>query len=100
MLYTKTIITEMKSMCDQGFNYKQIAGKYGKSESAIQKAFSYHGLARKNRRITDDEKALIMRTDLKAREIGEMIDMDEQAVRECRYRIRAGSTKRGRNEGV
>lgn len=88
MFYKKTILSEMKAMHDHGFNYKQIAEKYGKSESAIQKAFAYHGLARKNRRITDGEKALIMRTDLKAREIGEMIDMDEQAVRECRYRIR------------
>lgn len=98
MFYTKTIIAEMEVMRDQGFNYKKIGEKYGKSEGAIQKAFYYwFSTTRKNRRITDEEKALIMRTDLLARDIGKMIGMDKEVVLDYRYRIkRAKRIKEGK----
>lgn len=88
----------MEVMRGQGFNYKQIGEKYGKSESAIQKAFCYWlSTTRKNRRITDEEKALIMRTDLLARDIGKMIGMDKEVVLDYRYRIkRAKRIKEGK----
>lgn len=72
----------------RGYTYKQVAEKLGASEAAISRTIKYHGHARKNRKLTDDEKSLILRTDLKAREIGELIDMDEQTVREYRFRLR------------
>lgn len=72
----------------RGYTYKQIANKLGTSETTISRTINYHGHARKNRKLTDDEKTLILRTDLKAREIGDLIGMDEERVRDCRFRLR------------
>lgn len=71
----------------RGYTYKQIADELGTSETTISRTINYHGHARKNRKLTDDEKALILRTDLKAREIGDLIGMDEERVRDCRFRL-------------
>ena len=72
----------------RGYTYKQIANELGTSEATISRTINYHGHARKNRKLTDDEKALILRADLKAREIGDLIGMDEERVRDCRFRLR------------
>lgn len=71
----------------RGYTYRRIADELGTSETTISRTINYHGHARKNRKLTADEKALILRTDLKAREIGELIDMDEERVRDCRFRL-------------